>query len=325
MSVQAKNIRVPEYGKTQVNEWELSDARALADDEVVVRIHAAPLLPVDTYVIGGKLHLHPQFPFTAGLEGYGEIVRGGKGVDAKLVGKKVLVGSTKGTFTTYGVFARKEVYVLDDDINTEAVNHNFLINPFTAAGLVTKAKEYQADAVIYTAGASHVAQWITIFAKKNNLKTIAIVRNDNRVADLKANGADVILNSSAENFEATLRDAIDKLKPTVILDALAGSFGGFILERMPAESVLINYGTLESETLENINLHAISNGKIIRGYVVDIDLIDRQKHEDLEKLINKIYKDNKAPHVESQEFGFEQIGDALQQYENRHKRFVLKF
>ena len=325
MTTEVKNIRVPEYGRTQVDTWQLPESQLIADDEVVVKIFNAPLNHIDYYIIEGKLHFHNQFPFTAGLEAYGQITRVGKTLDDKLVNKKVLVGSAKGTFATHGIFSRKEVYVLDDDINAEAVTQNFLINPFTAAGLVTKAKDAKAQAIVYTAGGSHVAQWITIFARKNDIKTIAIVRNEDHTTELKSNGVDVILNSSLENFESLLHEAVDKFKATVVLDALSGSFGGYILERMPADSVLINYGTLERETLDGINLHAISNGKSIRGYVLDIDLIDREKHEDLEGLINKIYRDNKPPQVHTQEFYFEQVADAVQQFEGKQKRFVLKF
>ena len=324
MATEAKNIRVHEYGKVQINSWQI-DNQPLADDELSVRIYSAPLNPVDTYIISGKMHIHTQFPFTAGVEGYGQIIKVGKSLDDKLINKKVLVGSIKGTYNTHGIYSRKEVFVLDDDINLEGVNQNFLINPFTAAGLVTKAKEAKAQAIIYTAAASNVAQWITIFAVKNSIKTIAIVRNENKVAELKANGADVVLNSSAENFQQLLQDAIEKLKPTVLLDALAGSFPGFILERMPNDSILYNYGTIERDTLDTIQLPAISNGKSIRGYIVDIDLIDKEEHGDLEKLINKIYKDNKAPVLPVQEIGFEQVEEALQQFEGKEKRLVLKF
>ena len=324
MATEIKNIRVHEYGKVQVDAWKL-EAPILADEEVIVRIYNAPINPVDTYVINGQIKWHTQFPFVAGIEGYGQIVSVGKNIDNKLINKKVLVNSPKGTYNTQGVYSRNEVYVLDDDINLEAVNQNFFINPLTAAGLINNVKDTKATAIIYTAASSNVGKWLTIFAHKNNIKTIAIVRNENTTATLKSLDADIVLNSSTEGFHQLLQDAINNLKPTVLLDALAGSFPIQILEKMPANSTLINYGRLEAEGLESINLHAISNGKSIKGFMVNFDLLAKEKHDDIEKLINKLYKGEKIVHEDTQEFGFEQINEALQQHEQRQKRFVLKF
>ena len=324
MPTEAKNIRVHEYGKVQIDSWEL-ESQPLSDQELIVKMIAAPINHADVGVIRGQLKVHTQFPFVPGFEGFGTITNVGKDLDSKLVNKKVFVYGAKGSFATHAIYTRKDVYVLDDDINVEGVSHNLMINPLTAAGLVNQAKDTKTKAVLVTAASSNVAKWITVFAHKNNIQVIALVTNEDTTAELKSLGADVVINTSVDGFNNILGESIEKLQPTVLLDALAGTWPAELLCKMPEKSVLINYGGLDDLNLNQVSLHSISNGKSIRGFIIEYDLMQKESHDNIEKLINKIYKNEKIPNEPVQEFGFEQAPEALEQYNSKQKRFLLKF
>ena len=323
MPTQVKNIRVHEYGKVQVDTWDL-ETHPLSDDEVIVKLWAAPMNHADVGVIRGELKVHTQMPFVPGFEGFGQITNVGKGVDAKLVNKKVFLYGLKGSYASHVIVSRKDVYVVDDDINVDAATHSFMINPLTAASLVNQAKDVKATAILVTAGSSNTAKWITIFAAKNSIKTILMVTNEESTAELKSLGGDVVINTSIDGFYNILSESIEKLNPTVILDCLAGTWPAELLCRMPEKSVLINYGGLSAMALEKVDLHSISNGRSIRGFIIEYDCIQKETHDNIEKLIAKIYKNEKLPSQPAQEFNIDQVPEALEQYNGNHKRFLIK-
>ena len=83
-----KAIRVHEYGGPAVMKIEdVPDPKA-GPGEVVVRVRAAGVNPVDAYILSGTYPRQPPLPYTPGQDGAGEVESVGAGVtEVKQIGR----------------------------------------------------------------------------------------------------------------------------------------------------------------------------------------------------------------------------------------------
>jgi len=118
------------------------------------------------------------------------------------------------------------------------------VNPLTAIGMLDKAKQYKAQAVIQTAAASQLGRMVVRLAQEDNVPLINIVRREEQVKILKDLGAEHVLNSSEPDFFEKLQELAKRLRATVCLEAIGGKFTGQVMQRMPSGSICILYGLL---------------------------------------------------------------------------------
>lgn len=298
--------------------------KPLMEDELIVRLDSAPFNPSDYFVYMCTFPRQQKPPFRLGLEGFGVIEKAASDSFKNLIGKKCLFVSMSGSYATHVILKRHEICVLDDDANLEAVCQNFLINPLTAYELVHMAKSRKAEAIVHDAASSNVGKWITVLAKKEGIKTIAIVRNDKYNDTLMSLGATIVLNSEEKLFDMALKAAIVEYRPTVFLDALAGDKPIEILSEMPNDSVLINYGSMESKTINGISFFSLLAGKSITGFVVLFETIQSKPNSYWEKAINEIYKLKEWVHEPIQYVNFDEGQTLGEQWPKRKARLVLK-
>ena len=76
----AQAIRVHEYGGPEVLKWETVEVGAPGQGQIKVKHHAVGVNYIDIYHRSG-LYKQPALPFTLGMEGAGEVVAVGAGVD----------------------------------------------------------------------------------------------------------------------------------------------------------------------------------------------------------------------------------------------------
>lgn len=78
-----------------------------------MKIHAAAVNPVDTYIREGGHPLSRECPYTPGLDCGGEVIAVGKDVTEFQKGDRVFsCGSVSGTYATHGVFNADQLYPL---------------------------------------------------------------------------------------------------------------------------------------------------------------------------------------------------------------------
>ncbi|PTY08356.1 NADPH:quinone reductase [Opitutaceae bacterium EW11] len=112
-----KAILVRSFGGPDVLVSEtVADPRPRAG-EVVVRIHAAGVNPVETYIRSGQYAAKPNLPYTPGTDGAGIVEAVGEGVSRVRVGDRVYTtGSTSGTYAELAACAQEQVWPLPGGI-----------------------------------------------------------------------------------------------------------------------------------------------------------------------------------------------------------------
>ena len=98
-------IRVKEFGGAEVLRLEDIPEPVAGKGQVVVRIKAAGVNPVDTYIRAGTYPRKPQLPYTPGADGAGVVESVGEGVTRLKVGDRVYVGGGfTGTYAELALF-----------------------------------------------------------------------------------------------------------------------------------------------------------------------------------------------------------------------------
>ena len=108
-----KAIRVHEFGGPDVMRLEdVAEPRAGAG-QVVVRVAAAGVNPVDVYIRTGTHARRPELPYTPGLDGAGVVEAVGEGVRRVHVGERVYVaGALTGTYAERALCLESQVHRL---------------------------------------------------------------------------------------------------------------------------------------------------------------------------------------------------------------------
>src|SRR5262249_45268881 len=89
-----KAIRVSEYGGPSVLKLEEVPTPKPGPKQVLVRIHAVGVNPVDTYLRSNTDNRGPKLPYTPGSDAAGVVESLGPGVTAVKSGDRVYVGGT---------------------------------------------------------------------------------------------------------------------------------------------------------------------------------------------------------------------------------------
>ena len=114
-----KAIRVHHTGEPEVLRLEeVADPRA-GQNQVVVKIEATGINPVETYVRSGKYPMKAALPYTPGSDGAGTVVEAGEGAKWN-VGDRVLIArSLSGTYAQLSLCEADMVFRLPDNTSFE--------------------------------------------------------------------------------------------------------------------------------------------------------------------------------------------------------------
>ncbi len=238
------------------------------DDDVIIKVYAAPVNPSDIAFIQGIYNVVKPTPAIPGFEASGEVVNAGKNVTS-LIGSNVscfVQDNRSGTWSEFVVTNKSNIIVLKEDMNMNQAAC-FTVNPFTAYGMFDIALMSESKAIIQNASGGQVAAFMRMMAAENNIEVIDIVRKKETAEFLIMNGSKHVLIETDENFTQKLTDLAHRLDANIAFDAVGGSLSGTMYNAMPNDSELIVYGGLSGNAITNINvMDVIFKNKIITGF-----------------------------------------------------------
>ena len=233
-----------------------------ADDEVLIRMEAAPVNPSDLGLLFGVADLgsakasgtaeRPVISATVpeklmkgvagrigesmpvGNEGAGVVVQAGASPAAQaLMGRTVaIIGGAM--YSQYRSIKAVQCLVLPAG-TTAAEGASCFVNPLTALGMVETMRMEGHKALVHTVGASNLGQMLNRICLKDGISLVNIVRKQEQADLLRALGAKHICNSSAPTFLDDLTAALVETGATIAFDAIGGGrLAGQILGCMEA-------------------------------------------------------------------------------------------
>src|ERR1041385_8785627 len=113
-----KAIRVKEFGGPDVLLVEQVTAPKPGAGEVLVRIHASGVNPVETYIRAGTYARLPELPYTPGNDGAGVVEQVGAEVrEFKADDGVYIAGSVSGTYAEFALCKEEQVHPLPANVS----------------------------------------------------------------------------------------------------------------------------------------------------------------------------------------------------------------
>ena len=213
-----KGVLMHEDGSLKYGEVPIPE---LTDEQVLIKVHSAPINPLDQLIISGGFPETRPKPCVMGAEGAGLVVAAGSSEKAKsLLNKKVSFFSA-GSFGEYCVAPAIQVVPLPENIDYEQGSMS-QINPLTVQGFLTICEENNHTSIASSAAASQLARMLLRAAQEAGITVVNFVRREGQVKILKDLGAKFVINRGQEGWEEEAKKVLAEQKVQVYFDALGG-------------------------------------------------------------------------------------------------------
>jgi NADPH:quinone reductase len=201
-----KAIRVHEFGGPSVLKLEESPDPKPGPGEVLVRVRAAGINPVDAYMHTGTYARKPPLPYTPGQDGAGEIEAVGADVTGFKAGDRVYIAGVGSTAAGVGTYAERAVCT-PGHLHRLPARVSFpqgaaIGVPYCTAyrALFQKAAAKPGETVLVHGATGGVGIAAVELAHVRGLTVIGSGGTDKGLAAVKEHGADVVVNHRAPNY-----------------------------------------------------------------------------------------------------------------------------
>ena len=180
--------------------------------QVRVRVAAASLNPIDTYLRGGLAGGAGPGPTITGRDFAGTVDAIGSGVNQVKVGDRVWganqgSGGRPGAFAEYTVAGEDWVYPLPSGVDEKDAAAVALVGVTAHLGLFLRAGLQAGETVFVNGGTGGVGSMVVQMAKAVGAKVITTAGSEEKVALAKSLGADVVVNYKTGDVTQTVKDA----------------------------------------------------------------------------------------------------------------------
>lgn len=242
-----KAVVVKEFGAPEVMKLEeVSDLQPEAN-QILVRVHAAGVNPVDTYIRQGIYAQKPALPYTPGKDAAGTVEKVGANVSKFKTGDRVLTtGSLTGTYAEYCLCAENQLIKLPENISFEQGAGVFVPYATAYRALFQKAEARQGETVLIHGASGGVGTAAIQWAKNAGLKIAGTASSEDGKKLVKQQGADYVFDHSKENYLDEIKEATGGVD--IILEMLANenlNKDFEILKMFGRICVIGNRGTIE--------------------------------------------------------------------------------
>lgn len=217
-----KAITVKEFGAPEVLKLEEIADLQPNENQILVRVKAAGVNPVDTYIRGGQHTIKPNLPYTPGKDAAGIVEKTGANVTGFKIGDRVLTAnSLTGTYAEFCLCEENHLLPLPENISFEQGAGVFV--PFATAyrALFQKAKVQAGETILIHGASGGVGTAAIQWAKNRELKIIGTASSEEGKNLIKEQGADFVFDHSNEKYLDEILAATDGKGVNVILEMLA--------------------------------------------------------------------------------------------------------
>lgn len=217
-----KAIIVEEFGDENVLKFKETKDLTPSENQVLVKIKAAGVNPVDTYIRTGTHAQKPNLPYTPGKDAAGIVEKIGEKITKFKVGERVLTtGSITGTYAEFCLCGEDQLIELPENVSFEQGAGVFV--PYASAfrALFQKAKAKSGETVLIHGASGGVGIAAIQWAKNEGLTVVGTASSEDGKNLAKEQGADFVFDHSGENYLEEIKEATNGKGVDVILEMLA--------------------------------------------------------------------------------------------------------
>jgi len=217
-----KAIVVKEFGAPEVMQIAEIPVPKPGPGQVVVRVHASGVNPVETYIRAGTYAKLPALPCTPGGDGAGVVGQIGENVKALSVGDRVwFSGAPGGSYAEYAVCAESQAHPLPERLSF--AQGAAIGIPYATAyrALFHRANAVPGETVFIHGATGGVGSAAVQLARARGLTVMGTGGSGQGRKSLLENGAHHVFDHHAENYLGDVMKATGGKGVDVILEMLA--------------------------------------------------------------------------------------------------------
>src|SRR5438034_2622520 len=202
-----KAIRVHEFGGPEVLRLEEVPTPQPGAGQVLVRMHAIGVNPVETYIRAGTYALKPTLPYTPGNDGAGVVEQIGDSVTEFKAGDRVYTaGSISGTYAEFALCKAAQVHPLP--ANVSFAQGSAMGTPYATAyrGLFQRADAKPGETVLVHGASGGVGTAAVQLARARGLRVFGTASSDEGRKLAREQGAHEVFDHGApDHFEHVMK------------------------------------------------------------------------------------------------------------------------
>jgi len=217
-----KAILVENFGgPEELRLVDLPDPQPSAD-QILVRLHAAGVNPVETYIRSGQYAKLPTLPYIPGSEGAGEVEAVGRNVWTFRPGDRVfLAGSVTGTYAERALCTADHLFALPEEAD---FSHGAALGVAAATawrGLFQRGGVQKGETILIHGASGGVGNAAVQLAQAAGLRVFGTAGSEDGLALVKAAGAERAFDHADPVYRQAILDATDGRGVDCILEMLA--------------------------------------------------------------------------------------------------------
>lgn len=216
-------IRVFEFGGPEVLKLQSDVVVPVPKDgQVLIKVHACGVNPVETYIRSGTYSRKPLLPYTPGTDVAGVIESVGNNVFAFKKGDRVFTTNTiSGGYAEYALAAGHTVYALPENLDFKQ-GAAIGIPYFTAfRALLHRARVKAGESVLVHGASGGVGLAACQIARAYGLKVLGTAGSEEGQKLVLQNGAHEVFNHKATNYIDKIKKSVGEKGIDVIIEMLA--------------------------------------------------------------------------------------------------------
>ena len=182
----------------------------LTGREALVRVRAAALNPIDTYIRSGTVKMDLPRPYIVGCDLAGDVEKVGPAAKRFKLGQRVwgsnqgLLGR-QGTFAEYAAVDEDWLYPTPDGVTDDAAAACALVGITAHLGLVRDAQLKSGETLFVNGGTGGVGSMVVQIGKALGARVITTAGNEEKVAAARELGADLAINYKTDDVPARVK------------------------------------------------------------------------------------------------------------------------
>src|SRR6516165_11309610 len=202
-----KAIRVNAFGEPKVLRLEDMPTPKPGPGELLVRIHATGVNPVETYIRAGTYARLPELPYTPGNDGAGVVEQvGGDVTEFKAADRVYTAASLTGTYAEFALCRKEQVHPLP--ANVSFAQGAAIGTPYATAyrGLLQRAVAKAGETVLVHGASGAVGTAAVQLARADGLRVFGTAGSDQGLKLAREQGAHEVFDHRAlEHFEQIMK------------------------------------------------------------------------------------------------------------------------
>jgi len=217
-----KAIRVEQFGGPEVMKLVEVPTPRPGNGQVLVKMHAIGVNPVDTYIRSGSYPQKPVLPYTPGNDGAGVVDQTGKDVTEFKSGDRVYIGrSISGTYAEFALCDKSQVHPLPP--NVSFAQGAAMGTPYATAyrGMIQRAQAKSGETVLIHGASGGVGMAAVQLARARGLRVFGTASSDEGRKLACDQGAHEVFDHRAPDHLEQVMNATSGRGVDVIVELLA--------------------------------------------------------------------------------------------------------